>query len=282
MDERQIGIVKEIFCYPVKSMQGQRLNEAHVDRMGISGDRAYALREDSGRFVSAKNRPQILDFFAHYDGVPSQANHPPLKITLPDGRTINAQAPDASAALSEALGRTIELEGRLADLEKRAEFKLDGATIFGDVPVEQVVEGSTAATMPTAWAMLPGSFFDEFIVTLLATGTLRHMHRLTGEDARLDARRFRPNILVETEPGKEGFLEDDWLDGIIEIGASVRLAQIKSNIRCVMTTLPQADLPRDMRIIRTAVKHHRNYIGVGAVVEAIGTVRIGDPVILHT
>ncbi|MDQ3030644.1 MAG: hypothetical protein M3R09_11610 [Actinomycetota bacterium] len=59
--------------------------------------------------------------------------------------------------------------------------------------------------------------------------------------------------------------------------------------RCVMTTLPQADLPRDVGILRAAAEHNRApvpafggeampSVGVYGVVERGGTVSRGDPV----
>lgn len=280
MDRRQVGVIRELFRYPVKSMRGERINEVEVGVNGIIGDRAYALREANGRIVSAKNQAQMLGFRAYYEETSASGNQARLRISLPDGRIIDAQSPDTSAVLSEALGRTVVLEKGASRQHNREEFDLDGATIFGDVPVETVVSGQTAETMPTSWAMLPGLFFDEFNITLLASGTLSHMHKLVGEDAKLDARRFRPNILVETDPGSEGFVEDNWLNGTLEVGVVVKLEQVKRNIRCVMTTHAQADLERDLRIIRAAAQHHQNYVGVGAVVRVPGKVRVGDPIIL--
>ena len=105
------------------------------------------------------------------------------------------------------------------------------------------------------------------------------MHKLTGEDAQLDPRRFRPNIVVATE-GVEDFIEDGWLEGTLEVGDSVRIVQMKPAVRCVMTTHRQADLARDMRILHTAVQHHHNHVGVFASIGTPGNVRVGDPVVL--
>jgi uncharacterized protein YcbX len=51
-------------------------------------------------------------------------------------------------------------------------------------------------------------------------------------------------------------------------------------MRCVMTTHRQADLERDLRILRTAAQHHHAEVGVWAAVGTPGTVRIGDAVVL--
>jgi MOSC domain-containing protein YiiM len=51
--------------------------------------------------------------------------------------------------------------------------------------------------------------------------------------------------------------------------------------RCVMTTLPQADLPRDPGILRAAMQHGQGHVGVYASVLRGGTLRRGDPVRLE-
>ena len=278
MERRQIGVVQDLFRYPVKSMRGERLSAVDIGVHGLIGDRAYALRETNGRVVTAKKWANMLEFSARYEAPPVSGALAPLRITLPDGRTIQAQATDASAMLSAVLGRPVVLARAQNDQPTYAE--IDPATVFGDVPVENVLPGRTAATMPDAFALPPGTFFDAASVHVLASGTLAHLRTLIGEDAQLDPRRFRPNIFVGTAPGGEGFLEDDWLEGTLEVGESVQLVQMRPTMRCVMTAHRQADLVRDLRILRTAAQHHHAHIGVWASIGTAGIVRVGDPVVL--
>jgi uncharacterized protein YcbX len=197
---------------------------------------------------------------------------------LPDGRTIQAQAPDTSAVLSAILERSVVLERAQSGQPSQAE--IDPTTVFGDVPVEHVLPGRTAATMPDAFALPPGTFFDSASLHVVASGTLAHLHTLIGADAQVDPRRFRPNMVVETAPGVEGFLEDDWLEGTLTVGERVRIVQLRPTLRCVMTTHRQADLVRDLRILRTAAQHHHDHVGVWASIGTGGTIRVGDPVVL--
>jgi uncharacterized protein len=259
-------------------MRGERLSAVDIGAHGVIGDRAYALREANGRIVTAKKWANMLEFSAGYDAPPTPGALAPLRITLPDGRTIQAQAPDASALLSAVLGRPVVLARAQSDQPSHAE--IDPATVFGDVPVEQVLPERTAATMPDAIALPPGTFFDAASVHVLASGTLAHLRTLIGADAQLDPRRFRPNIFVETDPGVEGFLEDGWLEGSLEVGERVQIVQMRPTLRCVMTTHRQADLRRDLRILRTAAQHHHDHVGVWASIGTAGTVRVGDPVVL--
>ncbi|MGH8072047.1 MAG: MOSC domain-containing protein [Candidatus Entotheonellia bacterium] len=278
MERHQIGVVQDLFRYPVKSMLGERLSAVDIGKQGVIGDRAYALREANGRVVTAKKWANMLEFCARYEVPPTPGTLAPLRITLPDGRTIHAQDPDASAVVSAVLGRPVVLERTQSDQHSHAE--IDPATVFGDVPVEQVKPGATAATLPDSFALPPGTFFDAASIHVVASGTLAHLRMLTGEDAQLDPRRFRPNIVVETEPGVEGFLEDGWLEGTLEVGGSVRIGQMRPTLRCVMTTHRQADLGHDLRILRTAAQYHHNQVGVWASIGVPGTVRVGDPVVL--
>ena len=281
MEKRQVGTVKELFRYPVKSMLGEQLSSVDIGDTGVIGDRAYALRETNGRVVSAKKWANMFEFTARYDTPPTPGELAPLTITLPDGRSIQAQASDASAVLSAVLGRQVVLERAQADQRNKGE--VDPTTVFGDVPIEQVMPKLTKETMPDTFPLPPGTFFDSASIHVLASGTLAHMRALVGEDgtdAQLDPRRFRPNIYVETEPGDEGFIEDSWMEGSLEIGDSVKIVELKPALRCVMTTHAQADLVRDMRILRTAAQHHNDHLGVFAAIGAPGKVQVGDPVVL--
>ena len=278
MERRQIGVVKDLFRYPVKSMGGERLSAVDIAANGVIGDRAYALREANGRIVTAKKWPNMLESGARYDAPPIPEVLAPLRIILKDGRTIQAQAPDASATLSAVLGRPVVLQR--AQSEQPSHAEIDPATVFGDLPVEQVLPEHTAATLPDSFALPLGTFFDSGSIHVLASGTLAHLRTLIGADAQLDPRRFRPNILIETAPGVEGFLEDDWLEGTLEVGESVRIVQMRPTLRCVMTTHQQADLVRDLRILRTAAQHHHDHVGVCGAIGAAGTVRVGDQVVL--
>jgi uncharacterized protein YcbX len=97
---------------------------------------------------------------------------------------------------------------------------------------------------------------------------------------RFEVRRFRPNIVVSTEPDTKGFVENDWIDRTIAIGDEVRLRITGPCPRCVMTTLPQGDLPRDPGILRAAAQHNQANVGVYADVIAGGAIRRGDSVTL--
>jgi uncharacterized protein len=280
MARRPIGRLHALYRYPVKSLQGERLHAVDIGPQGMIGDRAYALREANGRVMTAKKWPTLLECAARYEAPPMPGTQAPLRITLSDGRSLQARDPDASAVLSTVLGCPLRLERAQGDQHHRA--AIDPATVFGDVPVETLKPGYTAATLPDSFALPPGTCFDAASLHLLASGTLAHLRTLIGEDAQLDVRRFRPNLVIDTAPGLAGFLEDDWLEGRLEVGDGVRLVQLRPTVRCVMTTHRQAELGRDLRVLRAAAQHHQAQVGVWAAVGTPGHIQVGDPVGLVT
>jgi uncharacterized protein YcbX len=78
-----------------------------------------------------------------------------------------------------------------------------------------------------------------------------------------------------------GFAEDAWLGRTIRIGDEVRLDVTGPCPRCVMTTLAQADLPKDSDVPRTAARHHDVTVGVHASVTRPGGIGQCDAVRLE-
>ena len=71
MNQRQVGVVQELFRYPVKSMLGERLSEFEVADNGVIGDRAWGLREANGRIASAKKWAEPVRVPRAYESPPS-------------------------------------------------------------------------------------------------------------------------------------------------------------------------------------------------------------------
>ena len=59
--------VKELWRYPVKSMAGERLEQARVTQAGIDGDRIVQVRNERGRAVTARTHPGLLGYRAILD-----------------------------------------------------------------------------------------------------------------------------------------------------------------------------------------------------------------------
>jgi MOSC domain-containing protein len=265
-----VGSVVSLWRYPVKSMMGEELNATDVTQGGLVGDRAYALVDSSdGKVASAKNPrkfPHLFDFRAALADVPkSGVKVLAVRITLPDGTIVNSGQPDVHQILSKVLNRDVTMSGapdlRTATAE---EYWPD-------------MEGLDHRDTVTDFGLPEGTFFDCAFVHLLTTSTLDRLRMLYPE-GRFEVRRFRPNIVVETANVEKGFVENAWIGQMLAIGDTVRLSITGPCARCVMTTLPQGDLPKDAGILRTAAQHNRANVGVYASVLQAGKVRRGDSV----
>jgi uncharacterized protein YcbX len=117
------------------------------------------------------------------------------------------------------------------------------------------------------------SHFDDGPVHLLTTASLAWLRALLP-DARVDERRFRPNILIHV-PGSTQ-VERLWLGKTVCIGRDVRLRVSDLTERCVMVGAPQADLPDDPRVLRDMGRHAGPYFGVYAEVLIAGRINRGD------
>jgi len=276
MVEHRVGRVSELWRYPVKSMLGERRDQMPITSRGALGDRAWALRETaSGRIASAKRFPQLLAFQARYEVEPTLADPGRILIVLPDGRTIRPDDSDASAIISGLLGHSVRLENQPASDEKTG---IDRATVFGDVPVNQMKADWTPESMPDYFQLMTDTFFEIGSVFILASGSVEHLRKLQGGTAQIDRRRFRPNIYIESEPGWGGFVEDSWQGGALNIGGALSAEGFQPTVWCVTSTLAQEDLPRDLSILRTVAQHHRGCLGVYATVTRSGVLQVGDAV----
>jgi uncharacterized protein YcbX len=269
------GSVVGLWRYPVKSMMGEELNAAEVTERGLVGDRRFAVVDAAtGKVAGAKNPRKwgnFFDFRAAYVEPPQRESKlPTVRLTLPDGTVVTSEQPDLTQILSGVLGREVVF----AEAENGDESS--GAQAEEYWPD---MEGLDYRDTVTEWELPPGTFFDLAVVHLLTTATIERLRALNPE-GRFEVRRFRPNIVVSTEPDEQGFVENDWVDHTIAIGDEVRLRITGPCPRCVMITLPQGDLPKDAGILRTAAQHNHANVGVYADVIAGGTIRRGDPVTL--
>ena len=280
-----LGSIVSLWRYPVKSMMGEELNAAEITKGGLLGDRAYALVDSSdGKVASAKNPrkwPQLFDCRAALADIPrTGVKVPPVRITLPDGTIVNSEQPDLHQILSKVLKREVALGAIVHGHQEVVESALPNLRTATAEEYWPDIEGLEYRDTVTDFGLPEGTFFDCAFVHLLTTATLDRL-RVLYPQGRFEVRRFRPNIVVETANGEKDFVENAWIEQVLAIGDAIRLSITGPCPRCVMTTLPQGDLPKDAGILRTAAQHNRANVGVYASVLQGGTVRRGDSVRLE-
>lgn len=234
--------VLELWRYPVKSLQGERLAAADVGPLGLAGDRQWALFDvGTGFGLTARRVPDLL--FASGRLVADDG----VEVVLPDG-TVTTD----DAVLSDWLGRRVELR-QATDPADGAEGPTYEAPVDDEAPDHEDWE---------LWQGAPGPFHDSprIRVSLVSAGTL----------GTWDRRRFRANVLLD------GAGEEHW-EGREALLGDARVRIGRGVARCVMTTRPQpGGIARDTSVLKTVHRERDGLLAVRAAVLRPGTVRVGD------
>ena len=237
----QVGQVRELVRYPVKSMAGTPLESASLGWYGLEGDRRFAFRRvderDGMPWLTASRLPQLLLY--HPTGLDASAGEPlPTHVRTPSGSCLELEGAELRAEIAGRFGGGVEL------------------------------------------MKLRHGIFDEAAVSVIALATIAGIGREAGLD--LDRRRFRANIVLETERG-EPFLEDAWVRRTLVFGDGDRgpaVSVTMRDLRCMMINLDPETATQDARVMKTVVRLTTNYAGVYATVVRTGTIRVGDRVSL--
>jgi hypothetical protein len=216
---------------------------------------------------------------------------PAVQISLPDGTQVRSDATDVDAVLSAFFNRNVRLAQVAPDDFTIDQYHPDveGADPGGnrDKVIDQPLGSALFAAIGMPSPIPVGSFLDAFPLSVLTTSTLAQLNELQP-GSQFDARRFRMNVIVDS--GQAGFIENAWVGRQLVLGDAVQVHVAMPDIRCVMTTLAQDDLPKDTDVLRALVRHNRLQVGelgqfpcagVYAVVAVQGSVRVGDPVVLN-
>ncbi|WP_448610843.1 MOSC domain-containing protein [Geodermatophilus sp. URMC 60] len=231
--------VAELWRYPVKSLQGERLTSADVGAEGLAGDRQWALFDVSTGFgLTARRVPDLLFLTGRLrpDGR--------VEVVLPDGSVTSHDA-----VLSGWLGRPVTLR---AAADEPGERRYENPAEVGDRG-EYDWDAFTGAR---------GAFHDSSRtrVSLVSTGTL----------GTWDRRRFRANVVLD------GAGEDALVGRRVRLGGA-ELDVVKQVDRCVMVTRPQpGGIGRDNGVLKTIHRERDGCLAIGALVARAGTVSVGD------
>ena len=270
-----VGRVRSLWRYPVKSMLGESMTSINIDRRGVVGDRCYALWDHAtSRVASAKNPhlwKDLLSYTASFTDEPKSGEPlPPITVYGPFAgaeaapTTKRSDDPALIQLLSAQLGRDIALLDQAMPNASLDQY-------WPDICERDFQNVITELRMPE------GTFFDACPIHAISTATLKALQEL---EPSLDfaVERFRPNLLVEPTGTKRGFVEEEWIEGILSIGDQVRLHVDGGCPRCVVTTLAQSELPEEMEILRATARHNNVTAGVRLSVRATGRIKLNDPI----
>lgn len=238
----QIGEVRELVRYPIKSMAGIPMEAAVLGWYGLAGDRRFAFRrtDDRGGFpwLTASRLPALITYQPTDMDELSDEHHPTC-VQTPRGNRFNLRSEELRREISDQFGRSVEL------------MHLQHG-IFDDAAISVITSTTISCLCREAGVVVDARRFRPNIV--LDSGS--------------------PDSFAEDE-----WLGGVLVFGASEAAPAVHVT--KRDLRCMMINLDPDTAVQDGRVMKAAVRLNENYAGVYATVVRTGMIQVGDPVMLE-
>ncbi len=210
--------ISAIYTVAVKSLGLQTRTSVTVGPSGIEEDRRFHLVDGGGRLLTQRQRPQLARVFSAYNVESEQ-----LTLIFPEGDEISGNVEPGEPMRTTIWGRPVP--GRVVNGGwNDALSRLCGGPV-------RLVKTDEA-----------GLSFDEYPISLLSQASIELLEQRTNGAKEFEARRFRPNFLLE---GCSAHEEDFWLGGVLAIGPELRLRLVAPDPRCAITTVDPDTGQRD-------------------------------------
>jgi uncharacterized protein len=238
----EIGHVEAIFRYPVKSMGGERLEEANLGWYGLDGDRRLAFRRMDDRsgmpWLTASKLPDLLLFAPHRREDGAQGDLP-THIRTPDGKEMPVFGDDLAAEVGRRYGAPVQM------------------------------------------MQLRHGIFDEACISVIALDTVSEIGRLAGRslDVRrfrpnVVVRSLR-SVPFQEDEWLGRVLSFGEGDDAPAITVTMR------DLRCSMVNLDPDSASPAPEVMKAVVRANQNTAGIYGAVTRIGRLVVGQTILLR-
>ncbi|MFO7540892.1 MAG: MOSC domain-containing protein [Chloroflexota bacterium] len=235
---QEIGVVTGLCRYPVKSMRGQSLREAHLYWHGLDGDRRYAFVQSESRsgfpWLTARELPQLVQYGPRFER-PDPVNSP-IQVQTPNGRFLPLTSDDLHQEIEAAFGQPIHLM--------------------------KIGRGA----------------YDSQVVSLVSQATLDKVGQMVGEPVNAARFRQNILIETRSGLpfAEEEWLDGVLTFGDGENAPRLRLNRPIQ--RCVMVTVDPETAEKSPQILKTIAQQRDNCLGLYGSPERPGPICLGDVV----
>jgi uncharacterized protein len=234
---REIGRVKAIYRYPVKSMAGQQLTSANLGWHGFTGDRRFAFlrlgSQNGFPWLTASKLPQLIQYTPLYRDKTGSADLP-SHVQTPAGQQLELRSKALQQEVSQAYGSPVEL------------------------------------------IQLDQGIFDEACVSIISQATLSAIEQETGMSlnvARFRPNILIETLAGRAFEEDEWVGKMMWLG---EGAAAPALNIYLRDSRCMMINLDPVTGAMAAGVLKAVVRMNENQAGVYATVMRTGLVSVGD------
>lgn len=209
--------LSRIFTHPVKSMRGLQFSHAQVTSSGLAFDRVFMLTELDGKFITARQHPQLVCF------TPTLITNG-IVITAPDNQSITVTFNDFTDNKQPT-----EVWGNNFTAHIAPDSVNDWLSHYFQRPVQLRWLGTELTRRIKRFPDIPLSFADGYPFLLVNEASFELLQERCPVP--LELIQFRPNLVVDNVPA---FAEDSWKT--IKIG-DVIFDVVKPCTRCILTTV---------------------------------------------
>jgi uncharacterized protein YcbX len=232
-----VGEINQINRFPVKSFAGESLEICTVDPYGLYGDRFCAFYDETKAGWESFFTARKIPAMLAYRAMLVEDK---ISVHSPDGRTFGWN------------------DDLLGEIQKYAKTKVSMTSYRAPNPEDADLMSVDIAS-----------------VLIITDKSLQKLEAIWGK--RLDARRFRANLVVSLDENKIN--EVDWIGKRLLIGNAE--FQIETSCeRCSLITIDPDSLERDASLLRKVNDAMGLKFGVYASVKKTGQVHVGDKVYL--
>lgn len=260
-------IIKDLYVYPVKSLAGIPVKDAHAGERGLRQDRRFMLIDEKGVFISQREHAvmallaveqeqQQLKIFhkrSPDDFIFVKNEYPAEQATEVQIWDDHCKAILMPAFINEWFSDKLKMNCRMVYMPEDSSRFVDPDF----VPEKRKV-----------------SFADAFPYLLATTASLQLVSEKASQT--MDVSRFRPNLVVENITP---FEEDSWRK--ISIGNCV-FRIVKPCARCVVTTIDQQTAQKGKEPLQSMAKYRKKgnkiLFGQNMIAENYGWISRNDKV----
>jgi uncharacterized protein YcbX len=264
--------LREIWIHPVKSLGGTRVARARIDDRGIVFDRRFMVIDTNGRFVTQREHAQMANLAARIDADRLLLSRP--REGQGEGATecavpLEVDGPERDVVVWKDTVRAIDAG------DEPARFLSDALSL--DVRLVRMPSSTRRAVDPryaTKGELV--SFADGFPFLLITDGSLAALNARL--DTKVDARRFRPNLVIE---GAGPFAEETWREIRIR---SIRFFVAKHCSRCTIVNVDPDTGVRGLEPLAALADLNKRdrqvFFGENLFAEGEGEIAEGDDVVV--
>lgn len=152
-----------------------------------------------------------------------------------------------------------------------------------DLPVgspELLEELQQHSKTPLQLIQLWSGIFDAMDISVISVESIKSVEVMVG--GKLDERRFRSNITIETTPFlTREFPEEKFVGGLLKFGDrddSVTIRVKRKDVRCMVVNVDPETATQDPAVLKQIVAQRKNQLGVYGSTERPGIIKVGDEI----